>query len=75
MISANDDSFMYQIRAHFELQELHLCLLLTLEKAVVQLLATVVLAESHTFRSAAWAMWGKLIVTMAGMLQSDVNVS
>jgi len=43
----------------------------TLEKAVVQFLATsvVLLAENLMFQSAAWVQWDQSTVTMAGMLQ------
>ena len=45
--------------------------MVTLEKAVGQLLATlgVLLAVGHTFQSATWAQWGQSTVIMAEMLQ------
>ena len=59
-----------------ELQEPHIWLVPTLEKAVVQFLATSVvpLAESQTLQSVVWVLWGQSTVTMAEMLQWDVNV-
>ena len=52
------------------LQEPHLWLVPTLEKAVVQFLATSdVLAESQTLQSVTWAGLGRSTVTMIEMLQ------
>jgi len=54
----------------FVVQELHHWLKLTLEKAVVQFLASsLALAESHTLESAMWVVLGqKSTVTMGRML-------
>ena len=55
----------------FELQDLHLLLVPTLGKAVVQFLATsvVLLVGSHTLRSVVWAQWEESTVIMVEMLQ------
>ena len=55
----------------FELQDLHLLLVPTLGKAVVQFLATsvVLLVGSHTFWSVVWAQCEESTVIMVEMLQ------